>query len=99
MSQRQTSKTTEKVKTVENLTSTMDHYPRNGQIGDADPQSSMSCKSMFRFVLESFYYNLKAGCNEQKRNMPGQKTYSEKVNPQRNSQSEISWHASDIKPH
>lgn len=27
MSQRQTSKTTEKVKTVENLTSTMDHYP------------------------------------------------------------------------
>ena len=31
------SKNQQKVKTMENITPTMDHYPRNGQMGDTDP--------------------------------------------------------------
>ena len=26
-----------KIKAMENITPTMDHYPRNGQMGDTDP--------------------------------------------------------------
>ena len=32
-----------KVKAMGNITPTMDHYPRNGQMGDTDPQSCMPC--------------------------------------------------------
>ena len=32
-----------KVKTMGNITPTMDHYPRNGKMGDTDPQSCMPC--------------------------------------------------------
>ena len=36
-------KNNRKVKAMENITPTMDQYPRNEQIGDTDPQSDMSC--------------------------------------------------------
>ena len=36
-------KTNRKIKAMGNITPTMDHYPRNGQMGDTDPQSRMSC--------------------------------------------------------
>ena len=36
-------KNNRKVKAMGNITPTMDHYPRNGQTGDTDPQSDMSC--------------------------------------------------------
>ena len=32
-----------KVKVMGKITPTMDHYPRNGYMGDTDAQSSMSC--------------------------------------------------------
>ena len=32
-----------KVKTMGNITPTMDDYPRNGLMGDTDPQSCMPC--------------------------------------------------------
>ena len=32
-----------KIKAMGNITPTMDHYPRNGQMGDTDPQSCMPC--------------------------------------------------------
>ena len=34
---------TKKMKAMGNITPTMDHYPRNEQIGDTDPSSGMSC--------------------------------------------------------
>ena len=32
-----------KIKASGNITPTMDHCPRNGYMGDKDPQSDMSC--------------------------------------------------------
>ena len=32
-----------KIKAIGNITPTMDHCPRNGYMGDKDPQSDMSC--------------------------------------------------------
>ena len=32
-----------KIKAMGNITPTMDHYSRNGEMGDIDPQSDMSC--------------------------------------------------------
>ena len=32
-----------KIKAVGNITPTMDHYPRNGQMGDTNTQSCMPC--------------------------------------------------------
>ena len=36
-------KNNRKVKAMGNKAPIMDHYPRNGQMGDADPYSCMSC--------------------------------------------------------
>ena len=41
--QRTITKNNRKVKAMGSITPTMDHYPRNGQMGDTDPQSCMSC--------------------------------------------------------
>ena len=41
--QRTIIKNNRKVKAMGSITPTMDHYPRNGQMGDTDPQSCMSC--------------------------------------------------------
>ena len=32
-----------KIKAMGNITPTMDHYRRNGQMGDTDSESDMSC--------------------------------------------------------
>ena len=32
-----------KIKNMGDTTTIMDHYPRNGQIGNIDPESDMSC--------------------------------------------------------
>ena len=43
MNQQTIIKNNRKVKVMGNITPTIDHYARNGQMGDTDRQSDMSC--------------------------------------------------------
>ena len=43
INQQKTIKNNRKLKAMGNITPTMDHYPKNGQMGDTDPQSCMPC--------------------------------------------------------